>query len=213
MKTILSLFIILTGMVQLYAQTANNIPAHKDSVKVMPKENISDAVRDSIKEAKLQAIMTYPFIKSSASSGVLPVPDVEEKQDPQLQYKLIFGVSLVDKDKMQKLNDALAEVARSLNLHVAAGIPQTHISAVVIVFKQGLNILLKDEVYKEKFNSANPNIALIKELQNAGVKFISCGQSMMRTGIQKESMIAGVKTSLAARTAFSEYEIMGYVPQ
>lgn len=84
---------------------------------------------------------------------------------------------------------------------------------MVIVYKQGLNILLKDEVYKEKFNSPNPNITLIQELQNAGVKFISCGQSMINTSIQKEGMIPGVKVSLSARTAFSGYETTGYILQ
>lgn len=59
----------------------------------MLKEKINDAERDSIKEAKLQSMMSYPFIKSSKVAGVLLVPDIEEKQDTTLQYKLIFVIS------------------------------------------------------------------------------------------------------------------------
>jgi len=35
-------------------------------------------------------------------------------------------LTAVDKNKMKKLNDGLSEVARTLNLHVAAGIPITN---------------------------------------------------------------------------------------
>jgi intracellular sulfur oxidation DsrE/DsrF family protein len=213
MKSMLfSLLIILSGAVQLFAQ-ANNTSAQKDTLKVPPKENLSEAAKDSIKEVKLQAVMTYPLIKSSKAAGVLPVPDIEEKQDPGMQYKLIFAVASIEKDKMYNLNDGLNEVARTINLHAAAGIPATHIHAVVILFKQGLNLLLKDELYKAKYNSPNPNIALIEELQKAGVTFITCGQSMYRTGIKKETFIPGVKVSLSARTAFSYYGTMGYIEQ
>jgi intracellular sulfur oxidation DsrE/DsrF family protein len=213
MKSILLSFsIILTGATQLHAQT-NNTAVQKDSVKMLPKENLSEAAKDSIKELKLQAVMTYPLIKSSKAAGVLPVPGIEEKQDPNLQYKLIFVVASIDKGRMYDINDGLNEVARTLNLHAAAGIPATHVHTVVIIFKQGLNVLMKDDVYKEKFNSSNPNIALIEELQNAGVTFITCGQSMYRTGIKKEVLLPGVKVSLSARTALSQYGTMGYIMQ
>jgi intracellular sulfur oxidation DsrE/DsrF family protein len=73
--------------------------------------------------------------------------------------------------------------------------------------------LLKDEKYMEKYKAKNPNIALIEELQKSGVRFISCGQSMARIGIKKEDMIPDVKVSLAARTAMSYYQTIGYVNQ
>ncbi len=197
--------VFLFSIISANTLKANSIPVIKDT--------LTEEQKDSIHEAALEAIMSYPYIKSSKESGVLPVPDIEEKQDPNMQYKLLFFMPSVDKNKMKKLNDGLSEVARTLNLHVAAGIPIANIHAVVIVFRQGLNILLKDEKYLEKYKSSNPNIALIEELQKAGVKFITCGQSMMRIGIKKEDMIANVKVSLAARTAMSYYETLGYVTQ
>lgn len=53
-------------------------------------QNIGDAVKDSLKEVGFQATMSYPYIKSNKAAGVLPVTDIEEKQDPALRYKLIF---------------------------------------------------------------------------------------------------------------------------
>ena len=197
-----SLSIILLFAMQTFSQ--------KDSVKMVVKENLSEAAKDSIKEAKLESVMTYPLIKSCKSAGVLPVPVIEEKQDPNLQYKLMFTISGMEKDKPYNINEQLAEVARTINLHAAVGIPQSHVHAVVIVFRQGLNALLKDDVYKEKFNTPNPNIQVIEELQNAGVTFISCGQSMYKTGIKKELILPTVKVSLSARTAMSFYNSMGY---
>ena len=178
---------------------------------VLQAQTTSDAIKDSLREINLQATMLYPLIKSNKEAGVIPVKDIDEKQDPALQYKLIFPLGAFDKNKTQKTNDGLIEVARTLNLHVSAGIPTSHITAVVVVFRQGLNTLLTDDAYKEKYKCSNPNAVLIKELQQAGVRFVTCGQSMARTGISRESMMDGIKVSLSARTAFSYYLTMGYV--
>ncbi len=66
---------------------------------------------------------------------------------------------------------------------------------------------------QRNINHRIQNIALIEELQKAGVKFIACGQSMARIGINKEDMVANAKVSLSARTAMSYYETTGYVRQ
>jgi intracellular sulfur oxidation DsrE/DsrF family protein len=204
-KTLLQSLVFMLAIISTNTLKANGISILKDT--------LTEEQKDSIHEAALQATMSYPYIKSSKESGVLPVADIDEKQDPNLQYKLLFFISGIDKNKMKKLNDGLSEIARSLNLHNAAGIPTANIHAVVIVFRQGLNVLLKEEKYMEKYKSPNPNIALIEELQKAGVKFITCGQSMMRIGIKKEDMISNVKVSLSARTAMSYYETSGYMQQ
>jgi intracellular sulfur oxidation DsrE/DsrF family protein len=204
-KTCRSLFVFLFAIICSHTLKANNAPVLKDT--------LTEEQKDSIHEATLQATMSYPYIKSSKESGVLPVLDIDEKQDPNLQYKLLFFMSGVDKNKMKKLNDGLSEIARAINLHAAAGIPVANIHAVVIVFMQGLNVLLKDEKYLEKYKSVNPNIILLEELQKAGVKFITCGQSMARIGVKKEDMIPNAKVSLSARTAISYYETIGYVEQ
>ena len=210
-KALFSFLTILFLMEGLHSQTVPDV-AKKDSTTLPPKVIMNDAIADSIKEASLQALMVYPWIKSNKASGVLPVPNIDEKQDINLEYKLVFGLAQIEKDKMQKANSVLSEIARSLNLHAAAGIPNSHIHVVVIIFRQGLNILLKEDLYKAKFHSSNPNIALIEELQKAGVKFMSCGQSMMTFGIPKEMMIPGIRVAISARTSFTQYETLGYVP-
>ena len=204
-KIFFSLLVFLFATVCTKTLKANSISILKDT--------LTEEQKDSVHEASLEATMSYPYIKSSKESGVLPVSDIDEKQDPNLQYKLMFLMPNIDKNKMKKPNDGLSEIARAINLHAAAGIPNANIHAVVIVFRQGLNILLKDEKYLEKYKSSNPNKALIEEMQKAGVRFITCGQSMIRIGIKKEDMISNVKVSLSARTAMSYYETTGYVSQ
>jgi hypothetical protein len=126
-KTFFSLLIFLFATVCTNILKANNIFPLKDT--------LTEEQKDSIHEAELQATMTYPYIKSSKESGVLPVPYIDEKQDPALQYKLMFLIANIDKNKMKKTSDGISEIARALNLHVAAGIPVTNIHAVVIVFR------------------------------------------------------------------------------
>jgi predicted peroxiredoxin len=46
---------------------------------------------------------------------------------------------------------------------------------VVILRKAATYGVFGTELYGEKFKCDNPNLALIKELQNAGVKLYVCG--------------------------------------
>ena len=93
-KTCRSLFVFLFAIMCTHTLKANSITVLKDT--------LTEEQKDSIHEATLQATMSYPYIKSSKESGVLPVQDIDEKQDPNLQYKLLFFLAGVDKNKMKK---------------------------------------------------------------------------------------------------------------
>lgn len=158
----------------------------------------------------------YPVIKSGRWAGVVPVEGVDEVPDPKMQYNLLMEITTGiknDKDTaaIRSTNNGLETTARLLNLHAASGIPAKNINTVAVLHGYALTALLKNDVYKKKFQTGNPNLKLLKELQDAGVKIIVCGQTMHYTQVKKEDLISGVNVSLTAQTALSAYQLKNYV--
>ena len=88
---------------------------HIDSVKV----NKEFSEREKME--KFKAVAVYPAIKNGGEfSGVIPVKNPNEIPDPNISYKLLFELTTNNPDSaIKEINDALAEVARKINLHVA----------------------------------------------------------------------------------------------
>ncbi len=109
------------------------------------------------------------------------------------------------------MNDALAEVARAINTHVAAGVPKKNLEVVVVAHGGALKAFYNNAFYQEKYQVDNPNTALFNELLALGVKFIACGQSMAFQNITQDQLVPWLKTSLSAQIPISTYQLKGYV--
>jgi len=163
-----------------------------------------------------QYSISYPAIKSSRWSGVAPVQGIDEMPDPNMQYKLLFeltGFALKGQDSAAKtdINLALSEVGRQINLHEANGIPRKNIDVVIVAHASALYCFFTNEKYKKKYGIDNPNIPLIKELQDYGVKMLVCGQAMTFFNVEMEDLVPGIKQVLTAQTVISSYQLKGYV--
>lgn len=169
-------------------------------------------ISDSLRLVKLHTIAQYPLIKGGIWSGVLPVENPGDKPDPSLDYKLVFKVTAKNPDSISKeISRSLDEVARILNLHVAAGIPASKLHPVIVIQGAALESVMNNDAFKKNHTFDNPNISLIGDLEKAGAKFISCGQSMAFQEIKRESLLPDVKVAMSARTALSGYQAQGYV--
>jgi intracellular sulfur oxidation DsrE/DsrF family protein len=159
---------------------------------------------------------TFPAIKSVGWAGVLPVERIDEMPDPNVQYKLLFeltGFAHKGQDSTAKtgINEGLGSVARELNLHEANGIPRKNINAVIVAHASVLYCFLTNEKYQKKYGIDNPNIPLIKELQDYGVKILVCGQAMFFFDVEMKDLVPGISQVLTAKTVISSYQLKGYV--
>lgn len=177
------------------------------------KDSAALARRDSLRMAKMLDGAIYPLIKEAKMGGAIPIANVEEQIDPNMQYKLLmnFTQPATAPAKAKEINGALAEVARIMNLHVAAGVPKKNLDVVVIAHGSALFSLLNEESYQKKFKRDNPNLKLVKELQAAGVKFTACGQAMKFLEIEKETLMPGIKLAYSAKTVISTYSLKGFI--
>jgi intracellular sulfur oxidation DsrE/DsrF family protein len=158
---------------------------------------------------------TFPAIKSVKWAGVVPIESIDEIPDPGMHYKLLFELTGFapkgqESTAQKDINIGLGTVARNLNLHEANGIPRKNIDVVVIVHADALYALLTNEKYKKKYGIDNPNIPVIKELLNYGVKIIVCGQAMTYYNLEMEDIVPGIKQALTAQTVITSYQLKNY---
>ena len=167
---------------------------------------------DSAKLARRTALSVYPLLKAGEGSGVLPVPVITEKPDPNIDYKLLFDFVVKNPDSLAgELNSGLIEIVRRLNLHVASGIPANKLMPVIVVHSGAINAVKTNGSYQKKFKRNNPNIELVEQLQKLGARFIVCGQTMEINELTKNDLLPGMGISLSAQNILSYYQLKGFV--
>lgn len=162
---------------------------------------------------KAQHNLIYPFLKGNIFSGVLPVENPTDLADYPQTYKLLFDFAVGNAEDLKKgnINPGIQEIIRILNLHKAAGVPESRMDITVIIHGPGTSTFLNNEEFKKMFGIDNPNLDLVKQLQQKQVKFSVCGQTLGLRGWELEKLVAGVKKSYSARTVLSTYQLKGYV--
>jgi intracellular sulfur oxidation DsrE/DsrF family protein len=201
MRNILIVALLFTFSLMSSAQNAGQASA--DSTRI----------KDSLRTAAFFSMATYPLIKDSKWSGVIPVPDIQERPDSLMKFKLLMEVTAwhADSASEREINGGLAEVGRLINLHIAAGISQKNIDAVVVIHGGALNVLLNNEAYRKKFHTDNPNLGLLRQFTQLGIKLITCGQAMAYFNFDRKDMIPEIKTALSAQVVLSNYQLKGFV--
>lgn len=148
-----------------------------------------------------------PVIKSTGTIHDIPYATVTP--DPHLEYNIVIDVA-TGPQTPDELNPSLENVARLINLHVAGGVPLSRLHIVLAVHNASAVALLNNETYQQKFKMDNPNLTLIEELKQAGVKIALCGQSMVRRDINPKQIAPGVEVATSMLTTFTTYQLKGY---
>lgn len=162
---------------------------------------------------KQESKMIFPLIKGGAMCGVIPVEDITSKPDPNKEVKLIFDFtqSTSSGNQANKINEGLEEVARVLNLHIAAGVKKEKLKAVIVFHSGSILSVMKNEFYQQKYKATNPNLDILGQLTAAGVNMVICGQSLALRDIPHPMVLPEVKIAYAAKTTLSKYLGEGYV--
>jgi intracellular sulfur oxidation DsrE/DsrF family protein len=209
----MKMYMLFFGFIVIFQLPAFSQDKAASDVNKPVSDSLAKAYKDSIRFSKFMSIAYYPLIKAGPYSGALPVEGIDEIPDTSKDYRLLFEFTLVDKDtSREKLNPGLVEIARILNLHVASGIPVSRIHPVIIVHGgSALHAIENNEAFKKKYHKDNPNSKLIRDLMQNGAKFIACGQAMKFWDINKTDLYDGVRVTLSAQTALSNYSEQGFV--
>lgn len=100
--------------------------------------------------------------------------------------------------------------AAMVNQAAEAGVAPGKFMMALVVHGTATPSLLTNDAYKAKFGVDNPNIELLRQLEQAGVQIIVCGQALPRRGVPREQLLPLVKVSLSATWAEAVLQQQGY---
>ena len=137
------------------------------------------------------------------------IPNAHELPDPNIDYKVVFSVAAATKPG--EIHPTLQAMARYLNTLAKNGVPASHRHIAAVFHQGGTDSVLNNETFKARFNGQdNPNIALIRELKQAGVDFRVCGQGMLGKKIEPAMVQPDIQVDLWAMTTMVNLQMRGY---
>jgi intracellular sulfur oxidation DsrE/DsrF family protein len=110
----------------------------------------------------------------------------------------------------------LESVARFINMHVRAGVPEERVQVAVVVHGRAAFDLLHSQAYaarnanEEGGGAENASLPLVEALLAHGVQIYLCGQSAAGLGIANEDLAPGVQMALSAMTMHALLQQQGY---
>ncbi|PZX60182.1 intracellular sulfur oxidation DsrE/DsrF family protein [Algoriphagus ratkowskyi] len=179
------------------------------SLAVMLLFNLSFTFAQDGMPPHIKDHITYPVLDFHPWVGVMPTENAALPFDPTLDYKIVL-------DLYGKMNDSteihpvFLEVARTYNLNIANGVPAEKIQIAAVIHGGIVKAILSEENYQTKYQATNPNLVAIKALEEVGVKFYVCNQSMRFNNIAADKITPFVKVAVSAKTAFVTLDQMGY---
>lgn len=151
-------------------------------------------------------LWVFPVIKGYG--GVHPRPHLAGPA-PGLEYRVIADVIHGSHDP-HHVAGSLQRLARLVNLMSYAGVPAAHIHIVAVIEGPAGYAAFSNTAYRKRFGADNPNLALLSELEQAGVELMVCSQAMAENGIEDGDIAPGVEITLSALTDFAIYGARGY---
>lgn len=151
-----------------------------------------------------------PRLINTAIDGFGPVvsfPNAAEQ--PQDAAKIC--VDLTAGAEPNELNGGLRKVARFVNIYRQAGAQPVRCQIIVVIHGSATSIGLESAAYRELFDGVdNPNLGLIKDLHDAGVRFVVCGQSMNAKDYPTDRLVPQVELAVSALSANVNRQAAGY---
>ncbi len=138
------------------------------------------------------------------------IPGAKELPDPNVDYKVVFSVGAKANDN--EIHPTLKTIALYLNTLAHNGVPASHRHIAAVFHQGGGDAVLANDVYKARHNGVdNPNIAMLKELKEAGVELRVCGQGLLGKKLEPSQVLPGVQVDLWAMTTMVNLQLRGYV--
>ena len=140
------------------------------------------------------------------------LPGARELPDPNTDYKVVFADGQ-DAKNPGDINPMLPTIATYVNTLGKYGVPAEHRHLVIMFHHRtpGIDIVMTNEAYRERYNRDNPNIAIIHALKLAGVDVRVCGQGLIGRKIDAKQVNPDVQIDLWAMTTLVNLQLKGYV--
>jgi ubiquinone/menaquinone biosynthesis C-methylase UbiE/intracellular sulfur oxidation DsrE/DsrF family protein len=187
------------------------IQAHAEVVSQFVARGFNEAHKNHPVPTVAPAAPKLEFPIIPKQGGIVPRPKAVEQ--PPAGAKVVFDATA--DAKPADVNRGLDRVARLLNLYGAAGLKAQDVKITIVLHGEATKSVLNDTAYQARFEiERNPNLPLIRELQNAGVEVLVCGQALNYKGFPDGEVADEVPIAAAALTVVINKQMDGhsYIP-
>lgn len=109
------------------------------------------------------------------------------------------------------VNPGILKLARYVNIYGGAGAAPAEVRITAILHGKATMVALSDDAHASRLGTkGNPNLPLLRELRDAGVELLVCGQSAAGLGIASSEIAPEVQTAVSALTANVNRQMDGY---
>jgi intracellular sulfur oxidation DsrE/DsrF family protein len=126
-----------------------------------------------------------------------------------VHYRAVMDVADGPEDAAA-LNRGIESAARFLNMHAASGIAASDMELALVLHGGAAKAALNNAAYRQRYQSDNPNDALLTALTDAGVTIYLCGQSASFSGFAADEMHPSITMALSAMTVLTRLQIEGW---
>ena len=183
------------------------IQAHAEVVSQFVAHGFDEAHKNHPVPAVAPTAPKLEFPIIPGHGGVLPRPDAVEQ--PRSGAKVVFDATA--DVRPTDINKGLDRVARLLNLYGVAGLKAQDVTIVIVLHGEATKTVLNDMAYKARFQvEQNPNLPLIRQLQQAGVEVLVCGQALNYKGFPDGEVADEIPIAAAALTVVINKQTDGY---
>jgi intracellular sulfur oxidation DsrE/DsrF family protein len=158
------------------------------------------------------AAARWPAAKSPAipeTSGFVVIPNAAVPPERAHVYKAIYDATRAAEKPSQVL-PALDMAGSELNALAVSKIPLRNARFVVVFHGSALDGILDDAHYRAKYGVSNPNLAVLRRFQRAGVEMFVCGQNLAFEDRDPRSIAREVKVASDALIVLMKYQNSGY---
>lgn len=141
--------------------------------------------------------------------AVYTIPSVDYATPTDHVYKVVFEVAAAP-DAVAEVNPSINTLARFLNMHARAGVPRENMQLALVLHGTAGKNALRNDVFRERYGTDNPDLPLIKALHEAGVQIYLCGQTAWHRGLPPEDLAEPVQLALSAMTVLVTLQDDGY---
>jgi len=149
----------------------------------------------------------YPVIKGYGP--IVPLPNATFQPDKSIKYRVLFDITKAA-ESAGKVNPGLDRVARFLNVLAASDIMPKNVDLAAVIHGPATPVVLKNEIFKDKFKTDNPNEKIIMALREAGVRLYVCGQTLIEDGFKDEWVNERIAIAVSASVVVPTYQLKGY---
>lgn len=110
-----------------------------------------------------------------------------------------------------KLNSAIEKVARFVNIYRGAGKDPAAVKIAIVLHGDATLAILNADAYSKRFaTDGNPSMDCLKELHEAGVEILVCGQSLIGKGATPDEVVDLAEVAVSALTSLVNLQADGY---